>query len=148
MQINFAIMNRRAIHSAYAVSLLVLVAGGLGALVYNFMVHSNNTLSSNTQYAINYVSLTSIQSGKLTWYDVALQNTGSKPFVKTSVSFVINGVTYNLPQNGTTINPGTILEQKGILHAASTYGGIYTIRVEAVANDGSTFVTTSQANGD
>ena len=63
-------MNRRAIHSAYAVSLLVLVAGGLSVLVYNFMVNSNNILSSNVQYSINSASLTSIQSGTLTWYDV------------------------------------------------------------------------------
>jgi len=140
-------MNRRAIHSAYAVSLLVLVAGGLGVLVYNFMVNSNNTLSSNVQYSINSASLTSIQSGTLTWYDVTLQNTGSKSFMKTNVSVIINGVTYNLPQNSTEINPGIVLEQKGILNAASTYGGIYTIRVNAVANDGSTFVTSTQVTG-
>ncbi|MDE1832193.1 MAG: hypothetical protein KGI02_07470 [Thaumarchaeota archaeon] len=137
-------MNRRAIHSAYAVSLLVLVAGGLGALVYNFMVNSNNVLSSNTQYSINSASLTSIQSGTLTWYDITLQNIGSKPFVKTNVSVVINGMTYNLPQNDTMINPGTIMEQKGTLSAPSTYGGIYTVRVNSVANDGSTFVTSTQ----
>lgn len=147
MQINFIVMNRRAIHSAYAVSLLVLVAGGLGALVYNFMVNSNNTLSSNSQYTINSASLTSIQSGTLTWYDVTLQNTGSKPFVKTNLAAVINGMTYELLQNDTTINPGTILEQKGVLNAASTYGGIYTVRVTAVANDGSTFVTSIQVTG-
>ncbi|MDE2590531.1 MAG: hypothetical protein KGL95_12810 [Patescibacteria group bacterium] len=140
-------MNRRAIHSAYAVSLLVLVAGGLGVLVYNFMVNSNNTLSSNVQYTINSASLTSIQSGTLTWYDVTLQNTGSKSFVKTNLSVVISGVTYNLPENDTTINPGTILEQKGILNAASTYGGIYTVRVNAAAKDGSTFVTSTQVTG-
>ncbi|MDE1841958.1 MAG: hypothetical protein KGI09_08770, partial [Thaumarchaeota archaeon] len=57
---------------------------------------------------------------------------------------VINDMTYNLPQNDTMINPGTIMEQKGILNAASTYGGIYTVRVNAVANDGSTFVTSTQ----
>lgn len=140
-------MNRRAIHSAYAVSLLVLVAGGLSVLVYNFMVNSNNILSSNVQYSINSASLTSIQSGTLTWYDVALQNTGSKQFVKTNVAVIINGMTYNLPQNETTVNPGTIMEQKGILNAASTYGGIYTVRVNAVANDGSTFVTSTQVTG-
>ncbi|HZS74845.1 MAG TPA: hypothetical protein VFA69_10135 [Candidatus Nitrosotalea sp.] len=140
-------MNRRAIHSAYAVSLLVLVAGGLGVLVYNFMVNSNNILSSNVQYSINSASLTSIQSGTLTWYDVTLQNTGSKQFVKTNVAVIINGMTYNLPQNETTVNPGTIMEQKGILNAASTYGGIYTVRVNAVANDGSTFVTSLQVTG-
>jgi hypothetical protein len=140
-------MNRRAIHSAYAVSLLVLVAGGLGVLVYNFMVNSNNILSSNVQYSINSASLTSIQSGTLTWYDVTLQNTGSKPFVKTNVAVIINGMTYNLPQNETTINPGSIMEQKGILNAASTYGGIYTVRVNAVAIDGSTFVTSTQVTG-
>ncbi len=137
-------MNRRAIHSAYAVSLLVLVAGGLSVLVYNFMINSNNVLSSNVQYSINSASLTSIQSGTLTWYDVTLQNTGSKPFVQTNVAVVINDMTYNLPQNDTTINPGTIMEQKGILNAASTYGGIYTIRIKALANDGSTFVTSTQ----
>lgn len=147
MKTNFVIVNRRAIQSAYAVSLLVLVAGGLGALVYNFMVDSNNTLSSSIQYTINSASLTSIQSGTLTWYDVTLQNTGSKPFVKTDVSVVINGMTYNLPQNDTAINPGTVLEQKGILNAASTYGSIYTVRVNAVANDGSTFVTSTQVTG-
>ncbi|MGB6463102.1 MAG: hypothetical protein WBF38_02610 [Nitrosotalea sp.] len=140
-------MNRRAIHSAYAVSLLVLVAGGLSVLVYNFMVNSNNILSSNVQYSINSASLTSIQSGTLTWYDVVLQNTGSKPFVKTNVTVIINGMTYNLLQNDTTINLGTIMEQKGILNAASTYGGIYTVRVNAVANDGSTFVTSTQVTG-
>lgn len=140
-------MNRRAIHSAYAVSLLVLVAGGLGVLVFNFMVNSNNILSSNVQYSINSASLTSIQSGTLTWYDVTLQNTGSKQFVKTNVAVIINGMTYNLPQNETTVNPGTIMEQKGILNAASTYGGIYTVRVNAVANDGSTFVTSLQVTG-
>ncbi|MDE1767093.1 MAG: hypothetical protein KGI27_12605 [Thaumarchaeota archaeon] len=140
-------MNRRAIHSAYAVSLLVLVAGGLGALIYNFMVNSNNILSSNVQYSINSASLTSIQSGTLTWYDVTLQNTGSKQFVKTNVAVIINGMTYNLPQNETTVNPGTIMEQKGILNAASTYGGIYTVRISAIANDGSTFVTSTQVTG-
>ena len=140
-------MNRRAIHSAYAVSLLVLVAGGLSVLVYNFMVNSNNILSSNVQYSINSASLTSIQSGTLTWYDVTLQNTGSKPFVQTNVAVVINGMTYNLPQNETTVNPGAMMEQKGILNAASTYGGIYTVRVNAVANDGSTFVTSTQVTG-
>ncbi len=140
-------MNRRAIHSAYAVSLLVLVAGGLSVLVYNFMVNSNNILSSNVQYSINSASLTSIQSGTLTWYDVTLQNTGSKPFMQTNVAVVINGMTYNLPQNDTTVNPGTIMEQKGTLSAASTYGGIYTVRVNAVANDGSTFVTSTQVTG-
>ncbi|MGI0102639.1 MAG: hypothetical protein ACREA7_08615 [Nitrosotalea sp.] len=136
--------KRRALSSAYAVSLLVLVAGGLSALVYDFMVNSNDILTSNVQYTINSASLTSIQSGTLTWYDVTLQNTGSKPIVKTNLSAVINGIIYNLPQNGTLINPGTILEQKGILNAASTYGGIYTVRVNAVANDGSTFVTSTQ----
>src|SRR5574340_991817 len=147
MKTNFVVMNRRAIQSAYAVSLLVLVAGGLGVLVYNFMVNSNNTLSSNVQYTINSASLTSIQSGTLTWYDVTLQNTGSKPFVKTNLSAIINGMTYNLPQNDTEINPGTILEQKGILDAASTYGGIYTVRVNAMTSDGSTFVTGRQVVG-
>lgn len=140
-------MNRRAIHSAYAVSLLVLVAGSLSALVYNFMVNSSNVLSSNVQYSINSASLTSIQSGTLTWYDVTLQNTGSKPFVQTNVSVIINGMTYNLPQNDTAINPGTIMEQKGVLIAASAYGGSYTVRVSAIANDGSTFVTSRQVVG-
>ncbi|MGI0088585.1 MAG: hypothetical protein ACREBI_11605 [Nitrosotalea sp.] len=140
-------MNRRAIHSAYAVSLLVLVAGGLSVLVYNFMINSNNTLSSNVQYTISSASLTSIQSDTLTWYDVVLQNTGSKSFVKTNLSVVINGMTYNLPENDTTINPETILEQKGILNAASTYGGIYTVRINAMAKDGSTFVTSTQVTG-
>jgi FlaG/FlaF family flagellin (archaellin) len=140
-------MNRRAIHSAYAVSLLVLVAGGLSALVYNFMVNSSNVLSSNVQYSINSASLTSIQSGTLTWYDVTLQNIGSKPFVQTNVSVIINGMTYNLPQNDTTLNPGTIMEQKGVLNAASAYGGSYTVRVSAIANDGSTFVTSRQVVG-
>ncbi|MGI0061245.1 MAG: hypothetical protein ACREBI_07925 [Nitrosotalea sp.] len=140
-------IKRRALSSAYAVSLLVLVAGGLGALVYNFMVNSNDILTSNIQYTINSASLTSIQSGTLTWYDVTLQNTGSKPFVQTNVSVVIDNMAYNLPQNDTEINPGTILEQKGILNAASTYGGIYTVRVSATANDGSTFVTSTQLTG-
>ena len=139
--------KRSALSSAYAVSLLVLVAGGLGVLVYNFMINSNNILSSDVQYTIDSASLTSMESGTLTWYDVALQNTGSKPFVKTNISVVINGMTYNLPENDTTINPGTILEQKGILDAASTYGGIYTVRVNAMANDGSTFVTGRQVVG-
>ncbi len=139
--------KRRALSSAYAVSLLVLVAGGFSVLVYNFMVNSNDILTSNVQYTINSASLTSIESGTLTWYDVVLQNTGTKPFVKTNVLVVINGITYNLPQNDTEINPGMILEQKGILNAASTYGGIYTVRVNAVANDGSTFVTSTQIRG-
>lgn len=139
--------KRNALSSAYAVSLLVLVAGGLGVLVYNFMVNSNEILSSSVQYTINSASLTSIESGTLTWYDVILQNTGSKPFVKTNISVIINGITYNLPQNDTTINPGTIMEQKGILDAASTYGGIYTVRVNAMTNDGSTFVTSTQVTG-
>ena len=139
--------KRSALSSAYAISLLVLVAGGLGVLVYNFMVNSNNILSSSVQYTINSASLTSIQSGTLTWYDVMLQNTGNKPFVKTNISVAIGGITYNLPENDTVINPGTILEQKGILNAVSTYGGIYTVRVNAMTSDGSTFVTGRQVVG-
>jgi hypothetical protein len=111
------------------------------------MVNSSNVLSSNVQYSINSASLTSIQSGTLTWYDVTLQNIGSKPFVQTNVSFIINGMTYNLPQNDTAVNPGTIMEQKGVLNAASAYGGSYTVRVSAIANDGSTFVTSRQVVG-
>ncbi|MGI0047830.1 MAG: hypothetical protein ACREBB_11695 [Nitrosotalea sp.] len=140
-------IKRKALSSAYAVSLLVLVAGGLSALVYDFMVNSNDILTSNVQYTINSASLTSIQSGTLTWYDIVLSNTGSKPFVQTNVSVVIDNMAYNLPENDTTINPGTILEQKGILNAASTYGGIYTVRVNGIANDGSTFVTSTQVTG-
>ncbi|MGI0061827.1 MAG: hypothetical protein ACREBA_05175 [Nitrosotalea sp.] len=111
-------------------------------------VNSNDVLTSNVQYTINSASLTSIQSGTLTWYDMVLSNTGSKPFVHTNLSVVINGITYNLPQNDTEINPGTVLEQKGVLNAASTCGGIYTVRVNAIANDGSTFVTSMEVTGD
>jgi hypothetical protein len=139
--------KRSALSSAYAVSLLVLVAGGLGVLVYDFMINSNNILSSNVQYTINSVSLTSIESGTLTWYDVVLQNTGSKPFVQTNIAIIINGMTYKLPQNDTAINPGTTMEQRGMLNVASTYGGIYTVRVSAMTNDGSTFVTSTQVTG-
>jgi len=139
-------MKRRAISSAYAVSLLVAVAIGMSALVYVNMSSSNNVLSSNIQYMINYASLTGIQSGTMTWYDVTVQNTGTKSFVQTQLSIVINSVTYNLPQNVTAIGPGITIEQKGILNAAVVYGNSYTVRVSAKTSDGSTFVTSRQIN--
>jgi len=139
-------MKRRGVHSAYAISLLVLIAVGLTGIVYNYMNTSNSILSSNAEYTINTATLSGIQSGTLSWYDIVLQNTGTKPFVKTNLSVDINGVTYNLSQNTTSIGPGQTLEQKGILNAAVVYGNSYTVRVSATESDGSTFVTGRQIN--
>lgn len=139
-------MKRRAISSAYAVSLLVAVAIGMSALVYVNMSSSNDVLSSNAQYMINYASLTGIQSGTMTWYDVIVQNTGTKSFVQTQLSIVINSVTYNLPQNVTAIGPGITIEQKGILSTSVIFGTPYTVRVGGTTSDGSTYVTSRQIN--
>ena len=139
-------MKRRAISSAYAVSLLVAVAIGMSALVYVNMSSSNNVLSSNIQYTINYASLTGIQSDTMTWYDVIVQNTGTKSFVQTQLSIVINSVTYNLPQNVTVISPGMTIEQKGILSTSVIFGTPYTVRVGGTTSDGSTYVTSRQIN--
>ncbi|WP_157927262.1 hypothetical protein [Candidatus Nitrosotalea okcheonensis] len=137
-------MKRRGIHSAYAISLLVIIAVGMSGIVYDYMNASNSILSSNIQYTINTATLSAIQSGTLTWYDIVLSNTGNKPFIQTTISVDINGVTYNLSQNTTRIGPSQTLEQKGILNAAVVYGNSYTVRVSATANDGSTFVTGRQ----
>ena len=139
-------MKRRAISSAYTVSLLVAVAIGMSALVYVNMSSSNNVLSSNIQYMINYASLTGIQSDTMTWYDVIVQNTGTKSFVQTQLSIVINSVTYNLPQNVTAIGPGITIEQKGILSTSVIFGTPYTVRVGGTTSDGSTYVTSRQIN--
>lgn len=139
-------MKRRGIQSAYAISLLVIIAVGMSGIVYNYMNTSNSILSSNIQYTINTATLSGIQSGTLTWYDIVLQNTGTKPFVQTKISVDINSVTYNLSQNTTSIGPSQTIEQKGILNAAVVYGNSYTVRVSATASDGSTFVTSRQIN--
>ncbi|MDE1728860.1 MAG: hypothetical protein KGI02_10110 [Thaumarchaeota archaeon] len=139
-------MKRRGVHSAYAISLLVIIAVGMSGIVYNYMNTSNSILSSNAEYTINTATLSGIQSGTLTWYDIVLYNTGNKPFIQTKISVDINGVTYNLSQNTTTIGPSQTLEQKGILNAAVVYGNSYTVRVSAITSDGSTFVTSRQIN--
>lgn len=139
-------MKRRGVHSAYAISLLVIIAVGISGIVYNYMNTSNSILSSNAEYTINTATLSGIQSGTLTWYDIVLQNTGNKPFIQTNLSVDINGVTYNLSQNTTNIGPSQTLEQKGILNAAVVYGNSYTVRVSATTSDGSTFVTSRQIN--
>ena len=133
-------------HSAYAISLLVVITVGMSGIVYNYMNTSNSILSSNIQYTINTATLSAIQSGTLTWYDIVLQNTGNKPFIQTKISVDINGVMYNLSQNTTNIGPSQTLEQKGILNAAVVYGNSYTVRVSATTSDGSTFVTSRQIN--
>jgi hypothetical protein len=137
-------MKRRGIQSAYAISLLVIITVGLTGMVYNYMNTSNSILSSNAEYTINTVTLSGIQSGTLTWYDIVLQNTGTKSFVQTKISVDINGITYNLSQNTTSIGPSQTIEQKGILNAAVVYGNSYTVRVSATTSDGSTFVTSRQ----
>ncbi|MHB8547268.1 MAG: hypothetical protein ACYDAJ_10920 [Nitrosotalea sp.] len=139
-------MKRRAVQSAYAISLLVAVAIGMSALVYVNMSSSNDTLSSNIQYTINSASLTGIQSGTMTWYDIVVQNTGTKSFVQTQLSIVINSVTYNLPQNVTAIGPGMTIEQKGILSTPVIFESPYTVRVSGMTSDGSTYVTSRQIN--
>ncbi|HZS74085.1 MAG TPA: hypothetical protein VFA69_06230 [Candidatus Nitrosotalea sp.] len=139
-------MKRRGVHSAYAISLLVIIAVGMSGIVYNYMNTSNSILSSNAEYTINTATLSGIQSGTLTWYDIVLQNTGNKPFIQTKISADINSVTYNLSQNTTSIGPSQTLEQKGILNAAVVYGNSYTVRVSATTSDGSTFVTSRQIN--
>jgi hypothetical protein len=139
-------VKRRGVHSAYAISLLVIIAVGMSGIVYNYMNTSNSILSSNAEYTINTATLSGIQSGTLTWYDIVLQNTGNKPFIQTMISADINGVTYNLSQNTTSIGPSQTLEQKGILNAAVVYGNSYTVRVSATTSDGSTFVTSRQIN--
>ena len=139
-------MKRRGIHSAYAISLLVIIAIGMSGIVYNYMNTSNSILSSNAEYTINTATISGIQSGTLTWYDIVLQNTGTKPFVQTKISVDINSVTYTLSQNTTSIGPSQTLEQKGILNAAVVYGNSYTVRVSATTSDGSTFVTSRQIN--
>jgi hypothetical protein len=118
----------------------------MSGIVYNYMNTSNSILSSNAEYAINTATLSGIQSGTLTWYDIVLQNTGNKPFIQTTISADISGVTYNLSQNTTSIGPSQTLEQKGILNAAVVYGNSYTVRVSATTSDGSTFVTSRQIN--
>jgi len=142
----FACVKRRGVHSAYAISLLVVITVGMSGIVYNYMNTSNSILSSNIQYTINTATLSAIQSGTLTWYDIVLQNTGNKPFIQTKISVDINGVMYNLSQNTTNIGPSQTLEQKGILNAAVVYGNSYTVRVSATTSDGSTFVTSRQIN--
>ncbi|MDE1832303.1 MAG: hypothetical protein KGI02_08050 [Thaumarchaeota archaeon] len=139
-------MKRRGVHSAYAISLLVIIAVGMSGIIYDYMNASNSILSSNIQYTINTATLSTIQSGTLTWYDIVLSNTGNKPFIQTKISVDINGVTYNLSQNTTSIGPSQTLEQKGILNAAVVYGTSYTVRVSATTSDGSTFVTSRQIN--
>ncbi|MDE1838740.1 MAG: hypothetical protein KGH87_02355 [Thaumarchaeota archaeon] len=139
-------MKRRAVQSAYAISLLIAVAIGMSALVYVNMSSSNDMLSSNAQYTINSASLTGIQSGTMTWYDIVVQNTGTKSFVQTQLSIVINSVTYNLPQNVTAIGPGMTIEQKGILSTSVVFGTPYTVRVGGTTSDGSTYVTSRQIN--
>jgi len=139
-------VKRRGVHSAYAISLLVIIAVGMSGIVYNYMNTSNSILSSNAEYTINTATLSGIQSGTLTWYDIVLQNTGNKPFIQTKISADINSVTYNLSQNTTSIGPSQTLEQKGILNAAVVYGNSYTVRVSATTSDGSTFVTSRQIN--
>ncbi|MDE1813348.1 MAG: hypothetical protein KGI05_01660, partial [Thaumarchaeota archaeon] len=116
------------------------------ALVYLNMSSSNDMLSSNAQYTINSSSLTGIQSGTMTWYDIVVQNTGTKSFVQTQLSIVINSVTYNLPQNVTAIGPGMTIEQKGILSTSVVFGTPYTVRVGGTTSDGSTYVTSRQIN--
>ena len=139
-------MKRHGVYSAYAISLLVIIAVGMSGIVYDYMNTSNSILASNAEYAINTATISGIQSGTLTWYDIVLQNTGNKPFIQTTISVDINGVTYNLPQNTTNIGPSQTLEQKGILNAAVVYGNSYTVRVSATTSDGSTFVTSRQIN--
>ncbi len=139
-------MKRRAVQSAYAISLLVAVAIGMSALVYVNMSSSNDVLSSNAQYTINSASLTGIQSDTMTWYDIVVQNTGTKSFVQTQLSIVINSVTYNLPQNVTAIGPGMTIEQKGILSTPVIFESPYTVRVSGTTSDGSTYVTSRQIN--
>ena len=139
-------MKRRAVQSAYAILLLVAVAIGMSALVYVNMSSSNDVLSSNAQYTINSASLTGIQSDTMTWYDIVVQNTGTKSFVQTQLSIVINSVTYNLPQNVTAIGPGMTIEQKGILSTPVIFESPYTVRVSGTTSDGSTYVTSRQIN--
>ncbi|HEX5358497.1 MAG TPA: hypothetical protein VFW99_01120 [Candidatus Nitrosotalea sp.] len=139
-------MKRRGVQSAYAISLLVIITVGLTGIVYNYMNTSNSILSSNAEYTINTATLSGIQSGTLTWYDIVLQNTGSKPFVQTKISVDINDITYNLSQNTTSIGPSQIIEQKGILNVAVVYDNSYIVRVSATTSDGSTFVTGRQIN--
>jgi len=139
-------MKRRAVQSAYAISLLVAVAIGMSALVYVNMSSSNDVLSSNAQYTINSASLTGIQSGTMTWYDIVVQNTGTKSFVQTQLSIVINSVTYNLPQNVTAIGPDMTIEQKGILSTPVIFESPYTVRISGTTSDGSTYVTSRQIN--
>ncbi|MDE1839777.1 MAG: hypothetical protein KGH87_07655 [Thaumarchaeota archaeon] len=139
-------MKRRGVYSAYAISLLVILAVGMSGIVYDYMNTSNSILSSNAEYTINTATLFAIQSGTLTWYDIVLQNTGNKPFTQTTISVDINGVTYDLSRNTTSIGPSQTLEQKGILNAAVVYGNSYAVRVSATASDGSIFVTSRQIN--
>ena len=139
-------MKRRAVQSAYAISLLVAVAIGMSALVYVNMSSSNDVLSSNAQYTINSASLTGIQSDTMTWYDIVVQNTGTKSFVQTQLSIVINSVTYNLPQNVTAIGPDMTIEQKGILSTPVIFESPYTVRISGTTSDGSTYVTSRQIN--
>jgi hypothetical protein len=139
-------VKRRGVHSVYAISLLVIIAVGMSGIVYNYMNTSNSILSSNIQYTINTATISGIQSGTLTWYDIVLQNTGNKPFIQTNLSVDINGVTYNLSQNTTSIGSSQTIEQKGILNAVVVYGNSYTVRVSATTSDGSTFVTSRQIN--
>jgi hypothetical protein len=139
-------VKRRGVQSAYAISLLAIITAGLTGIVYNYMNTSNSILSSNAEYTINTATLSGIQSGTLTWYDIILQNTGTKSFVQTKISIDINGITYTLSQNTTSIGPSQTIEQKGILNAAVVYDNSYTVRVSATASDGSTFVTSRQIN--
>lgn len=116
------------------------------SMVYNYMNASNSILSSNVEYTINTTILSGIQSGTLCWYDIVLQNTGTKSFTQTNLYLEINGMTYRLSQNTTSIAPGQTFEQKGILNVQVVYGHSYTVRVSALANDGSTFGTSRQIN--
>ncbi|MDE1764478.1 MAG: hypothetical protein KGH88_09605, partial [Thaumarchaeota archaeon] len=67
-------------------------------------------------------------------------------FVQTQLSIVINSVTYNLPQNVTSISPGMTIEQKGILSTSVIFESPYTVRVSGTTSDGSTYVTSRQIN--
>ena len=137
-------MKRFGVYSAYAISLLILLTIGITGIVYNYMSTSSNVLLSNVEYTITTASLSRIQYETLTWYDIVLQNTGTKPFVQTILSVDINGVAYNLLQNTTKINSNQILEQKGIINATVVYGKSYVVKIDAITSDGSKFVASRQ----
>ncbi|MEM1793084.1 MAG: archaellin/type IV pilin N-terminal domain-containing protein [Thermofilaceae archaeon] len=132
---------RRGISPLIATIILIAITVAGGLLIYSMFLSTGSIWGAKGQVAVENVKLVKDSSGSVL-FSITIKNTGNKPVESVSIKLAGQDVDFSLRN---PLQPGQSTSYVGDAPAITgdyIIGNSYTVAIEAVFTDGSTFADT------